>query len=85
MLLVAAQREPMQSEASIMKIHTEKEAAGMLRISPRTLQRWRSVGGGPEYIRLGERRLSYPDDGLQAFSAARTYTSRAAELAKSAA
>ncbi len=68
-----------------MKILTETEAADALRISPRTLQRWRSIGGGPDYIRLGERRLGYPEDGLQAFTAARVFNSRAAELAKTAA
>ena len=32
---------------------TPTEAAGILRISPRTLQRWRWAGGGPPYHRIG--------------------------------
>ena len=31
----------------------EKEAARVLYISPRTLQRWRLTGEGPRYVKLG--------------------------------
>lgn len=68
-----------------MKIRTEKEAAALLGISARTLQRWRAEGGGPSYVRISDRRLGYPEDSLRQFSAARTFSSRAAELAQAAA
>ena len=68
-----------------MQILTEKEVAARLKVSARTLQRWRYEGGGPSYIRLGDRRLGYPEDSLRQFSAARTFSSRAAELAQAAA
>lgn len=31
----------------------EEEAAAYLRISPQTLRRWRSVGRGPAYHKIG--------------------------------
>lgn len=68
-----------------MKIRTEKEAADLLGIARRTLQRWRSEGDGPAYVRLGQRRIGYTDEGLQSFSSDRTFASRAAELAQRAA
>ena len=38
---------------------TEAEAASYLRVSRRSLQRWRYEGGGPAFHRLGPRRLAY--------------------------
>jgi hypothetical protein len=38
---------------------TEAEAAFYLRVSRRSLQRWRYEGGGPAFYRLGPRRLAY--------------------------
>jgi predicted DNA-binding transcriptional regulator AlpA len=38
---------------------TPQEAAAVLRISARTLERWRSVGEGPEVVRIGSRRIAY--------------------------
>ena len=32
---------------------TEKAAAALLSVSPRTLQCWRVQGGGPRYLKLG--------------------------------
>jgi len=36
---------------------TETEAAGLLRLSPRTLQGFRVRGGGPPFVKLGQRVL----------------------------
>jgi predicted site-specific integrase-resolvase len=33
----------------------EEAAAGLLHISPRTLQRWRVQGRGPVYVKVGKR------------------------------
>jgi predicted site-specific integrase-resolvase len=64
-----------------MMIRTEQEAADILKISVRTLQRWRREGQGPNYTRLGVRRLGYSEDDLQAWARRNVYASRAAELA----
>ena len=64
-----------------MMIRTEQEAADILKISVRTLQRWRREGQGPSYTRLGVRRLGYSDDDLQAWARRNVFASRAAELA----
>ena len=45
---------------------TEHEAAELLRISPRTLQRWRLTGDGPVFVRAGRRVLYQPTE-LEAF------------------
>lgn len=58
---------------------TESEAADSLRVSARTLARWRVAGGGPPFARLGARRIAYPVDGLKAWGAGRTFASVAAE------
>jgi excisionase family DNA binding protein len=38
---------------------TQAETAELLRLSERTLERWRVIGGGPAYVKLGKRVL-YP-------------------------
>jgi DNA-binding transcriptional MerR regulator len=48
------------------------EAAELLRISPRTLEKWRSIGGGPVFVKLGRRAL-YKFSDLEAFQEARRY------------
>ena len=35
----------------------EDEAARYLNVSSRTLQKWRQIGGGPKFIKLGGGRL----------------------------
>ena len=56
---------------------TEIEAAQMLRVSPRTLQRLRLEGGGPAFVQLTGTgsRIGYPVAALHAWLAARTVTS----------
>jgi predicted DNA-binding transcriptional regulator AlpA len=49
-------------------IVTEAEAAKMLCISQRTLQRLRANGDGPPVIRLTEWRIGYPIAGLKAWT-----------------
>ena len=49
------------------EIFSEKEAAQYLRLSPKTLQKWRCVGGGPEYRILGKRRIVYKIEDLRSF------------------
>ncbi len=59
----------------------EDEAAKRLGVSARTIQRMRYEGWGPEYVRVGLRRIAYSDAALNAYAASRTHKSRAAELA----
>jgi predicted site-specific integrase-resolvase len=51
-------------------ILTEKEAAAWLRISPRTLARWRRTGGSPNYSKVSNRAVYRATD-LDAFLNAR--------------
>lgn len=50
---------------------TSREAAAFLRLSPRTLEKQRVIGGGPRYRKFG-RRVLYALDDLEAWSNART-------------
>lgn len=48
-------------------IVTEAEAARMLRLSVRTLQRLRVEGGGPRYVQLTTRRIGYSVSAVEAW------------------
>jgi predicted DNA-binding transcriptional regulator AlpA len=61
---------------------SQKAAAAKYGISGRMLARLREEGGGPEYIRLGRRRVVYAAAALAAWVAANTHPNRAAELAR---
>ena len=63
------------------RILLEPEAAKYTGNSCRTLQRQRSEGSGPPYVRIGRRRIGYVKRQLDEYLASRTYSSRAAELA----
>ena len=43
---------------------TEADVARQLRVDPRTLSRWRSLGTGPRYVRVG-RAVRYVAQDLQ--------------------
>lgn len=60
---------------------SEENLATMLGISRRTLQRWRTTGDGPAYVRAGARRVLYPAAAAAAWAEARTFAHRAAEAA----
>jgi predicted DNA-binding transcriptional regulator AlpA len=62
--------------------YSEKEAAAHCRVSGRTLKRWREEGIGPEYVRMGRRRVVYTGAALAAWIASHTHSSLAAEKAK---
>ncbi len=50
---------------------TESEAARSLGFSSRTLQTWRSRGGGPPFIRISKRCVRYTQADLTAWIAER--------------
>lgn len=49
----------MQSERSAIDLRTLKEVAELLGVSVECLIRWRRVGDGPPFIRLGSRKIAY--------------------------
>lgn len=63
----------------------EQEAADFLKVSVRTLQRWRTeppTGGGPRFYKLGCKRVAYRLSDLSAWAERRAFESTSAfELA----
>ena len=51
---------------------TNDEAAGFLRLSPRTLEKQRVIGGGPRFRKFG-RRVMYAVVDLEAWADARSF------------
>lgn len=62
------------------RLLTTKEAAEYLGMSPRTLEGYRSRGGGPQFMRLGRRSVRYDPDALQQWATAQTVRSTSAYL-----
>jgi hypothetical protein len=48
---------------------TEAEAAEYLSLQPTSLRRWRLLGKGPRFCRIGSRAIRYPMESLEAFLA----------------
>jgi hypothetical protein len=61
----------MQTQKPTPIFLTEPEAANILRLSKRSLQRYRQLGEGPPFVKIGFRRLVYPRDHLLAWAYAR--------------
>lgn len=57
---------------------TEKDAAELLCLSPRTLRNWRVSGYGPAYVKISGRCVRYRLDDLVRFVDERTQTSTSA-------
>ncbi|MEQ8735661.1 MAG: helix-turn-helix domain-containing protein [Rhodospirillaceae bacterium] len=47
------------------QLMTQKEAAEFLKVTPRTLEKWRYQGGGPEYYRYSARCVRYAQSDLK--------------------
>lgn len=45
--------------------YTEKEVEALTGLRVKTLQRWRLIGKGPRFVRLGGRCVRYPADALR--------------------
>jgi hypothetical protein len=58
-----------------MTLLTGREAALVLRLSERTLERMRVQGVGPKWVRTSKRRIAYPQQYLEAYIAARVVAS----------
>jgi predicted DNA-binding transcriptional regulator AlpA len=63
---------------------TDAELCEILKVSWRTLLRMRTGGTGPEYIRIGERRIVYSRAAVEAWLGRRTHKHRAAEAVSAA-
>jgi excisionase family DNA binding protein len=55
-----------QPAASENLLYDTDEAAQLLKSKPRTLERWRTYGNGPKFVKLG-RRVRYRRAALDAF------------------
>jgi hypothetical protein len=64
----ATTQEPTQTARYL----TNDEAAAFLRLSPRTLEKHRVIGGGPRFRKFG-RRVMYAVSDLDAWADARTF------------
>lgn len=42
-------------QATMRQFLTTAEAADLLRLAPQTLNKWRCIGGGPSYLKIGGR------------------------------
>lgn len=49
------------------EILTPKEVAAYVRFSEKTLERWRTEGRGPKYIRINDRTVRYAMSDIQAW------------------
>ena len=64
-----------------MLIHLENDAARLLHLSPRTLQRYRKNGDGPKFVRRGRRGIGYTHEAIENWIAQHNHASTAAENA----
>lgn len=62
---------------------TQSEAAEFLRLSERTLERWRVEGMGPRFRRFG-RRVVYAKSDLETWADSRCFQSTSSESAQAA-
>lgn len=68
--LPAAPRAP--AERALPRYLNNDEAAALLRLSPRTLEKLRVIGGGPRFRKFG-RRVMYASADLEAWADARSF------------
>jgi predicted DNA-binding transcriptional regulator AlpA len=63
----------------MLRLLNQREAAGYLRLSERTLERWRVSGDGPEFVKAG-RRVLYRQVDLESWIDKRIVGSTSEEL-----
>ena len=61
---------------TLAQLLTEAEAAVFLAVARKSLERWRSLGIGPEFIRIGVRGVRYARDDLDLYIATQRRTSK---------
>lgn len=52
---------------------TQKQAAELLNVSPRTMENWRLRGGGPRFARIGHRNIRYRGEDIDRWIAEHTF------------
>ena len=57
----------MQDDATDTRLIREDEAADLLEVSKRTLQKWRVEGQGPLYVQLSARAIRYRRGDLESW------------------
>ncbi len=62
--------EPTRPPAEAVRHLTQLDLARRWRVSPRTLERWRWLGQGPAYLKLGAV-VAYREEDVLAYEAAR--------------
>ena len=62
----------------MLRLLTQSDAAKLLRLSERTLERLRVTGGGPKFVKAG-RSVRYREADLEAWIAARVINSTSEE------
>ncbi|MFN8994901.1 MAG: helix-turn-helix transcriptional regulator [Pseudomonadota bacterium] len=60
----------------------EKSLSSHLNIPRRTLQRWRTTGEGPPFVRAGARRILYRRSAVEDWATSREHRHRAEELSR---
>jgi len=68
---VDAVEEALNEAARMPELVTPKQAAAILTVTERTLERWRIAGDGPPFVRLSRSTVRYSLPMLAAFVAAR--------------
>lgn len=66
------QASPTATTSAQLRYLTNDEAATFLRLSPRTLEKQRVIGGGPRFRKFG-RRVMYALSDLEAWADARSF------------
>jgi hypothetical protein len=62
------------TESSEVRFLNNDEAAAVLNLSPRTLEKYRVIGGGPRYRKFG-RRVTYAPHDLKTWADTRAFES----------
>ena len=68
--------QPPQTSAEAVRHLTQLDLARRWRVSPRTLERWRWLGQGPAYLKLGAA-IAYRLEDVEAFEAKRRHEAAA--------
>jgi predicted DNA-binding transcriptional regulator AlpA len=63
-----------------VKILSTSQAAARLDLGQSTLEKWRCVGSGPKFIKLGTRRVGYSEADLDAWIASRPRRTSTSEV-----
>ena len=78
---VAADPKPAGGDFTPARLLTPGEVGDMLGVGRKVLERWRSIGHGPVFVRLTTKTIRYPAAEVAQFLATRTVTPAAPSAA----